>query len=93
MANLFVALMHSATIVIKYQIIERYPWEGEKEMARFYDPKDQADLARVEALLKSAGIEYFLSTVTSGNGTKVEIQVAEEDIPSAEELLLQSARK
>lgn len=60
-------------------------------MVRFYDPKDEADLARVEALLHEGGIEYFL--VPAGAGTVCEIEVAEEDVPKAEELLMQAAAK
>lgn len=60
-------------------------------MVRFYDPKDEADQARVEALLRQAAIEYFLGPET-GNGASREIEVAEEDVPKAEELLLQAGR-
>lgn len=58
-------------------------------MVRFYDPKDESDLARVEALLSHAGVEYFLSGVPGG--TDWEIEVAEEDVPKAEEVLLKEA--
>lgn len=54
-------------------------------MVRFYNPKDEADLARVEAILRKGGIEYFLSEARTGPAR--EIEVAEEDIPKAEELL------
>lgn len=57
-------------------------------MVRFYDAKDESDLARVEAVLRKGGIEYFLSEVQSGSIAR-EIQVAEEDVPKAEELLQQ----
>jgi hypothetical protein len=57
-------------------------------MVRFYDPKDAADLARVEAVLQKGGIEYFLAE-SSKTGVSAEIEVAEEDVPKAEELLLQ----
>lgn len=57
-------------------------------MVRFYDAKDEADLARVEAVLRKGGIEYFLSEVQVGSIAR-EIQVAEEDVPKAEELLQQ----
>ena len=30
-------------------------------MVKFYDPRDAADLARVEAILREGGIEYFLN--------------------------------
>lgn len=60
-------------------------------MTRFYDPKDDADLARVEALLHQAGIEYFITPPPAGAGTAKQIEVAEEDVPKAEEVLLQDA--
>ena len=56
-------------------------------MVRFYDPKDEADLARVEAVLKRGGIEYFLGEKPPA-GIAREIAIAEEDIPKAEELML-----
>jgi hypothetical protein len=60
-------------------------------MVRFYDPKDAADLARVEALLQAEGIEYFLrSEGVEGIGPQ-EILVAEEDFPKAEEALRRTA--
>ncbi|HBG05820.1 MAG: hypothetical protein A2075_03310 [Geobacteraceae bacterium GWC2_58_44] len=62
-------------------------------MVRFYDPKDEADLARVEAVLLKGGIEYFVAAPPAGAGTTRQIEVAEEDVPKAEELLLQSAAK
>lgn len=61
-------------------------------MVKFYDAKDKADLARVEAVLKKAGIEYFL-TETPAEGVTGELQVAEEDLPKADELLLQEKAK
>ena len=61
-------------------------------MAKFYDAKDDADLARVEAVLKKGGIEYFLADPRA-DGMAKEIEVAEEDVPKAEELLLQAAAK
>jgi len=60
-------------------------------MVRFYDPKDEQDLARVEALLTRAGVEFFLAG-TPGGG-EWEIEVAEEDVPKAEELLLNEASR
>jgi hypothetical protein len=65
----------------------------EDVMARFYDPKDDADLARVEALLQKGGIEFFVSAAPAGAGTTKQIEVAEEDVPKAEELLVQGAAK
>jgi hypothetical protein len=61
----------------------------ENTMVRFYDPKDAADLARVEAVLHKGGIEYSLAE-SPKTGISVEIEVAEEDVPKAEELLLKS---
>lgn len=60
-------------------------------MARFYDPKDEQDLERVESLLLKGGIEYSVAA-PAGAGTK-QIEVAEEDVPRAEELLMQAAQR
>ncbi len=57
-------------------------------MARFYDPKDERDLARVEAILRQGGIEYAVRRAGDRNRAFREIQVAEEDLPRAEELLV-----
>jgi hypothetical protein len=59
----------------------------EAVMARFYDPKDDADLARVETLLQKGGIEYSVAAMPAGAGIGKQIEVAEEDVPRAEELL------
>ena len=59
-------------------------------MVKFYDPKDEADLALVVALLQERGIEYFLSDQPKGAGISKQIELAEEDVPMAEELLLQT---
>jgi hypothetical protein len=56
-------------------------------MVRFYDPRDEADQLRVEGLLRRAGIEYFLRRIGEPGIGPLEILVAEEDIPAAEELL------
>ncbi|HJV37093.1 hypothetical protein [Geomonas sp.] len=56
-------------------------------MFKFYDPKDEADLARVENALKKGGVEYFVTSCKAGSGIVAEIEVAEEDIPKAEELI------
>ncbi|HJV66131.1 MAG TPA: DUF2007 domain-containing protein [Geomonas sp.] len=56
-------------------------------MFKFYDSKDEAELARVESLLKKGGIEYFVTASKAGSGIAAEIEVAEEDIPKAEELI------
>ena len=53
-------------------------------MVRFYDPKDNSDLARVEAVLHQGGIEYFLTPAPAKAGIPMEIEVAEEDVPKAE---------
>jgi hypothetical protein len=60
-------------------------------MMRFYDAKDAADLARVEGILKKGGIEYSLAAATGG--TAQEIQVAEEDVPRAQELIEGTAKR
>lgn len=60
-------------------------------MVRFYNPKDESDLTRVERLLRSGAIEYFL--VPDDGAWPVEIRVAEEDLPQAEALLQQAARQ
>ena len=56
-------------------------------MARFYTPSNDLDLAQVENILRQGGIEYFLRTVDAGQQVKIEINVAEEDFPRAEDLL------
>jgi hypothetical protein len=56
-------------------------------MVKFYDPKDAADLARVEAILQRAGIEYFLGREPEKGIGPCQVQVAEEDLPAAEQLL------
>lgn len=56
-------------------------------MVKFYDPKDAADLARVEAILKEGGIEYFLTREPAAGIGPLQVHVAEEDIPHAEKLL------
>ncbi len=62
-------------------------------MTKFYDAKDDKDLARVEAVLRKGGIEYNLAATPTGAGIGKQIQVAEEDVPKAEELLLQTTAK
>ncbi|MBT1072922.1 putative signal transducing protein [Pelotalea chapellei] len=54
---------------------------------KFYDPKDATDMERVEAVLKSGGIEYFLHRVPDRGIGPMQVHVAEEDVPRAEELL------
>lgn len=60
---------------------------------KFYDPKDEGDLARVEALLHKGGIEYSLAAAVEKKGFPVQVMVAEEDVPTAENILLQAATK
>jgi hypothetical protein len=65
---------------------------GGDAMVKFYDPKDAADLARVEAILKQAGIEYFLGREPEKGIGPCQVQVAEEDLPTAEKLLQESRK-
>ncbi len=60
-------------------------------MVRFYDPASREDQERVEAILQSAGIEYFLAEEPAAELGPSQIKVAEEDIPYAEKAL-QEAR-
>ena len=62
-------------------------------MAKFYDAKDNADLARVEALLHKGGIEYHLTNPPTGSGTAKQIEVAEEDLPTAEDILQRTGKR
>jgi hypothetical protein len=55
-------------------------------MVKFYDPKNEEDLARVEKVLKAEGIEYFLAREPE-KGLSLQVQVAEEDLPKANELI------
>jgi hypothetical protein len=59
-------------------------------MALFYDPVDEADLYRVEAVLSENGIEYFLRREPVQGIGPSQIHVAEEDIPRAEEILFKA---
>ena len=56
-------------------------------MVRFYDPIDAADQQRVEQLLHTGGIEYFLRKESDPQLKSCEILIAEEDFASAELLL------
>lgn len=58
-------------------------------MASFYDTVNDADLRRVEELLKKGGIVYTLRAIGTGTALK-EIQVAEEDLADAERILCSS---
>jgi len=62
-------------------------------MSGFYDAKNDADLARVEAVLQKGGIEYTIAGWQSDDVAGKEIKVAEEDFSKAEELLLQAVKK
>ena len=62
-------------------------------MTHFYDPRDQADLDRVEKILQSGGIEYSLRVESEPGIGPYQINVAEEDIPQAERLLSQPSTK
>lgn len=59
-------------------------------MVRFYDTLDAAELKRVELLLHSGGIEYFLRETSEPGFPGKEILIAEEDVPQAEQLLARS---
>lgn len=61
-------------------------------MVKFYDPKDAADLARIEAMLQRAGIEYSLASEPERGIGPLQVQVAEEDLPSAEQLLRENEK-
>lgn len=61
-------------------------------MTRFYDPRDEKDLARVETILQAGGIEYFLRRETVSGIGSMQVHVAEEDLPRAEELLLRRTK-
>ena len=71
--------------------VQRCGQEGGAQMTRFYDPKDETDLERVEKILRKGGVEYFLRDNKS-DGFMKEIHVAEEDVLWAEELLQQTHR-
>jgi hypothetical protein len=55
-------------------------------MARFYDTMNDAELRRVEGLLKKGGIVYTLRIIGDVSTFK-EILVAEEDLADAEMML------
>ena len=62
-------------------------------MTLFYDPKDERDLFRVKVILDKAGIEYSLCHEPAAGIGPMQVFVAEEDIPLAEELLLKEELK
>lgn len=55
-------------------------------MAHFYDSMDDREISKIESLLQRGGIMYSLRVVESGSRFK-EIQVAEEDLAEAEQIL------
>ncbi|HXE97377.1 MAG TPA: DUF2007 domain-containing protein [Dongiaceae bacterium] len=55
-------------------------------MASFYDTVNDADLKRVEGLLRKGGIVYTLRDVGSKTVFR-QVQVAEEDLAAAEKIL------
>jgi hypothetical protein len=55
-------------------------------MARFYDTMNDAELRRVEDLLKKGGVVYTLRIIGDVSAFK-EILVAEEDLADAEMML------
>jgi len=59
-------------------------------MVRFYDPIDSIDQKRVEEVLRSGGVEYFLRDESAPGLGSCQILIAEEDIPRAEKLLVAS---
>lgn len=59
-------------------------------MVRFYDPKNEEELNRVEKILHDGGIEYFLTEESERGLGHYQIQVAEEDFSHAESLLIHS---
>ena len=62
-------------------------------MVKFYDPKDAADLAWVEVILKAGGIEYFLRNEPEPGIGPLQVHVAEEDVSQAEALLRKEEQK
>lgn len=59
-------------------------------MVRFYDTLDKTELKRIEQVLHSGGIEYFLRETPELGFQGCEILIAEEDLPQAEQLLVRS---
>lgn len=53
-------------------------------MTKFYDPKDEQELAEIERLLHDAGVEYFLAEEPEPALGPWQVHVAEEDLPTAE---------
>lgn len=61
-------------------------------MTRFYDPASIEELESVEKILRSSGIEYALAEDPRGGQGWMQIEVAEEDLPRAEEVLARASR-
>lgn len=57
-------------------------------MVSFYDPRNLADQNRVENLLRKDGVEYFTRLEPEPGIGPLQILVAEEDLPRAEEIFL-----
>lgn len=56
-------------------------------MVLFYEPKNEAELERVEGILRQGGIEYFLRREPEKGLGPMQVYVAEEDVPKALELV------
>ena len=61
-------------------------------MAFFYDPRDEEDLSRVENILSKGGVGYFLRREPVRGIGPLQIHVAEEDLPMAEDLMIKATR-
>lgn len=61
-------------------------------MTFFYDPRDERDLERIEKILKDGGVEYFLRREPVRGIGPLQVHVAEEDMPRAEDLLIKATR-
>jgi len=61
-------------------------------MTFFYDPRDDSDLERIEKILKAGGVEYFLRREPVRGIGPLQVHVAEEDMPLAEDLLIKATR-
>jgi hypothetical protein len=62
-------------------------------MMKFYDPKDSADQARIEEALHKGGVEFSVTAAPANSGVLVEIEVAEEDVPRADQILQSITKK
>jgi hypothetical protein len=66
--------------------------EGVGLMTRFYDVKNDYELAAVEDILEAGGVEYSVQSSKEESEIK-EVLVAEEDLSYVEELLYLSKRR